>query len=613
MNDTVPWQKQDKGMVHSNVISYVQSVEQEQFDTYERFCKLEYLYDHTMRNPDMGSRNREDAQVITNVIASNVDTVASAISATEVRCRFMTDDADYSVQRQAKHLEWYSDGLTKKFKIHMEARRAFKDSALLGTGLVKVFANQHNQMRVERVAVADIIVDCAEERGTKPQQLHHRAFISKSDLRSQFPQHVKAIDAADVSDEGIGRRWAGYRHIDNECVVIIESWYLPRGIEGKDGYEPGRHTICVSGADLLDEKWHKERFPFAVMRWSERTRGFYGIGGAERIAGHQRAVNRLNWQIDAQINQHAFPTTYVQQMDTKLAITTLNRCGSFIPVKGEYPKTVIPQSVAPEQFARLERIESSAFEEFGVSRMAATSAKPSGLDSGVALREYRDQTTQRFALQEKDFESLVLDIVWLMLDVCKDLGDDAPEVQRKTRYGKNKFKWSDVDLSEVELQLEAASNISKTPAGRTQLVMEYAQAGIITTDEARSLMGHPDMESAMSYYTASRESITRKIEAVLDSETGLTPGPFDDLKMGTWMFNQAYLKAENDNAPEEVLESLRAWSTMSAFMLSEQERKQQEQMAMMQAQTQMQAQLPAPEPAQLPEGPAMVPPGPMAV
>ncbi len=41
--------------------------------------------------------------------------------------------------------------------------------------------------------------------------------------------------------------------------------------------------------------------------------------------------------------------------------------------------------------------------------MTAQAAKPGGLDSGVALREYRDQTTQRFAIQEKAFETLKLD------------------------------------------------------------------------------------------------------------------------------------------------------------------------------------------------------------
>jgi hypothetical protein len=43
--------------------------------------------------------------------------------------------------------------------------------------------------------------------------------------------------------------------------------------------------------------------------------------------------------------------------------------------------------------------------------MVTHGAKPAGIDSGVALREYKDQTTQRFAQQEKSFEQLVLDTI----------------------------------------------------------------------------------------------------------------------------------------------------------------------------------------------------------
>src|SRR5688572_31685312 len=42
--------------------------------------------------------------------------------------------------------------------------------------------------------------------------------------------------------------------------------------------------------------------------------------------------------------------------------------------------------------------------------------------------------------------------------------------------------WADVDMGDLEFQLTAASTLSRTPAGRMQTALEWAQAGVITTD-----------------------------------------------------------------------------------------------------------------------------------
>ena len=151
-----PWWHQPKGSVNATVVRYVSEVERQQSDIFERFVRLAFLYDPS-DNGYQGSRRGPDSRVSENVIASNVDTVAAAISATKVRAQFMTDDADWSTQRRAKKLGWYSDKLVKKYKVHKQARRGFREGALKGTGLVKVYADRFKQIQVERVLVDDII------------------------------------------------------------------------------------------------------------------------------------------------------------------------------------------------------------------------------------------------------------------------------------------------------------------------------------------------------------------------------------------------------------------------------------------------------------------------
>ena len=566
------WYRADKGEVHGRVLEYVGEIERVQSDIYDRFLKLAVLYDPHCRSGG-GWFRTQDGQVTENVIASNCDAIAGTIAATEVRARFMTDDGDWSTQRTARHLEWYAEGLSKQLGIDDACRRAFHDGALKGTGVVKVFTDGFDEIRCERVMVDDIIVDEGECRGGKPRQMHQRVFAGRESLKAEFPEFEIEIERSQSGPSGgatTWRYWADYRPIERDELVCIESWYLPIGKPDTERYKPGRHTIVIDGCDLVDEEWHKPHFPFAIFKWTERPDGWYGIGGAERIAGHQRALNKINWQTDRQLDQLAVPTTYVRLADANLAVKTTNRLGTIASYKAEIPKTVIPPAVSGETYKRHDDIKSSSFEEFGQSRMAASAMKPAGIDSGVALREYKDQTTQRFASQEKGHEQLKLDAVWLAIDCAKDLGSKAPTIVRRSKHGPKKIPWSKVDMGEVRVQIAAASTLARTPAGRIQLALEWAQAGVISQDEARRLMRHPDTERSMSLHTAALEDIERCIEEMLDGEIQV-PEPYQNLKLGVWRVQQAYLKARDDGAPEDLLENLRQWLTQAAWMVSQAE------------------------------------------
>jgi hypothetical protein len=559
-----PWWQAEKGDVHTLVMPYVQEVERVQSDFFDRLVKIAALYDPTEQSALDG--RGVQALVSENVIASNVDTVTAIVAAAEIRVRFMTDDGDWSTQRRARHLGHYADGLNRQLDLDPVCVQAFKDGALKGTGLVKVYTDEFGEIRVERTLVDDIIVDQGEARVGAPKQLHQRMLVSAESLKAAFPDDADAIDVAVSSSNR--RDWADYRPVENDEVVAIESWKLPMGKRDAKGYVPGRRTITISGVDLVDEEYHKHCFPFAVFRWSARDKGWYGIGLGERLAGHQRLINKTNWQVDRAIDQAAVPTTYVSMADANIAVKTVNRLGSIAVTKsGQAPVTVTPPAVSAEVYRRQEVVKASAFEESGVSRMAAQSMKPGGLDSGAALREYRDATTQRFAQQEKGFERLKLDVMLLVLDCCKDLGESAPTVIRKSKHGPKAIEWGDVDMGEVRVQIAAASALSKTPAGRLQLALEWAQAGVISQDEARRLMQHPDTERAMSLYTAALDDIERCIEEVLDGEV-LVPEPYQNLKMGLWRFTQAYLKACADGAPEEIKEAMRQWLVQAAWVES---------------------------------------------
>lgn len=566
------WWNALAGDVHKKVFAYVQSVEQTQRDIYERFLKLAALYDPyetlgmTQGVDDLPGRN---ANVTENVVASNVDTVAAIIAKWAGRATFQTDEGDWSTQRQARTLEMYAEGLVKRARVHELGPIVFKSGAIFGTAPAKVYAGGDGQIRVERILPDELIADQNECRNGKPKQLHHRARVDRELLISEFPEYEEEILKSSKTQDGVYGRWAGYLPYDiNECIVI-ESWRLPIGKRGEKGYKPGRHTIATDMVCLLDEEYHLPRFPIAVFRWNPRITGFYGRGLAEDIAGHQRMINKLNWQEDQILDLHAVPTTYVAMPDLPLmAKVKPTQFGRIVPFKVQAPETKTPQGLSNQVTARREQIKQSSYDFAGVSRLASHGMKPAGVESGAAMREYQDITTERFALQERAYERWFLDVVELMLMVAKDMdenGDGAPVVSYRTRHLNKRIKWRDVDMGDIEVQIQAASSLSRTLSGRYQTVIEWAQAGVITQDEARSLMQHPDLPSVLSLYTAAREDLERCVEAIIEGET-LVPEPYQNLKMGVWLFQMKYLKALNDGAPEEVLERLRTWIVQAAWM-----------------------------------------------
>jgi hypothetical protein len=569
--DPKAWWLADKGAVHTSALNYVRSVDAVQAHLFNKFLRLEYLYDRNPRpgSVGLGGEAKDDGRMIENVIAGTVDTVAAQIATTDIRAIFDTDNADWSEQRKAKHREWYSEALAKLHDVAEKCQRGFQaGAATKGTGVNFVRTNRFKQITVESVMIDDIVVDELECRNSGPRQMHFRTPRNRDELKAEYPKHAAKIDTSQGGIAGNWRLWAGYRPLERNEVIVIESWRLPIGAKGKDGYVPGRHAIVIDGLDLLDEEYDDDFFPFAIMFWSKPARGWYGIGIAERIAGIQRALNRRNLQIERQLDLGAFPTTYVPLIDAALATkTTFNSVGNVATYKGgQAPTTVIPQAVSPETYRDADRLAAKAYEVSGVSRMASQAVKPAGLETGVALREYRDQTTQRFAMQEKAYERFFLDTIVLILHFCKKLGAAAPKVLRKTRFGSRTLEWKDVDLNDIKIQIGAASTLSRSRAGRQQTVIEWAQAGIISQDDARRLMDHPDLERALSLYTAAIENVEACLEEIADGNV-VMPEPFMNLKLCVWRAQQQYLIWDKAGAPEEVLENLRTFTVQAAWMI----------------------------------------------
>jgi hypothetical protein len=556
----------DEDGTHNSVFGYVESLETEQ----EYVRELNSLHAQLYANHEVigiGGKfdrstwnGRRSFAVTENVVASVCDTATAMIARNRPKPTFQTDGADWSTKQRAKKLEKFVLGLYQKHDIYALGVKVFRDATIFGTGFLKIFADD-GDICVERVVPDDIVVDEREARDCMPRQMHQRRFVNREVLKALYPDHVEAIESTPSV-------YAGEQLAQSDQVAVLESWHLP----SKPGAGDGRYACCIRNACLESKPYKFDYFPIIAFRWSEPIIGFYGQGLAELITGIQLRINRLNRFIDRCQDLIAVPRVFMDIAGKVPKAHLSNEIGQIIPTRGgaKSVQFYTPPAVAPETYQRLADLKRSAFELAGISQLSAQSKKPADLASGAALREYNDIESARFAIQAQGFEELHMQIAQRLVWVAKGLykGKEA-----KVTFGTRKFvetiKWSEVDMEEdtFRIDIEAASIMSRTPAGRLDAAIEMYQYGAISNDEFRRLIGHPDLQREMDLETAAIEDIEATIEELLKGEYH-PPEPLQNLELGIKRIQMAYLQARRDGAPEDILEGFRIWLSTAQQQLA---------------------------------------------
>lgn len=571
------WWQAKAGEVHSFVFDHVRGLEEDQKWIHEMNLRHAHLYG----NRDLigrGKRARTSytthgsttTAVSENVIQSVIDTAMSLIAKNRPKATFLTDGGEWSEQRRAKKLDKFMLGVFQSTDIYEQMVMVFRDACVFGTGALKL-VQEDDTICAERVLIDELVVDEHECRSAPPRQLHQRKFVHREVLKALFPKYETEIEGDSQGDD---RAWTSFRKVDPMQVPVIESWYLNSGGKAKDW----RHSIAIRSATLHDsdrdsdaDLWDGDEFPFLFYKWSEPLCGFYGQGLAEQLAGIQLRIHELNHTITRAQDLMARPKI-MAPISSKISPNKFtNEIADILYFRGAVPPVFMtPPAVSPEIYQYKELLKRSAFEFAGISQLSAQSMKPAGLESAVAMREFNDIETQRFSIQAQRYEGLFIRAAKMMVGMAKKIYSEKGSF-RSVFTAKNvieEIDWAEVDMDtdRFTIKVEASSILSRTPAGRLQSVIELANSGLIETDEARRLLDHPDIERSQSLLNASIENIERTIEMLLDG-TWVSPEPFQDLQLGLRMVQQAMLKAQDDGAPDTILELLRRWLEQADFIL----------------------------------------------
>lgn len=490
-----------------------------------------------------------------NVIQTVIDTAAAKISKNRPRIMYLTSGGDYSLQRRAKGLTKFTDGLFEAARAYEEGQRAFVDACVFDAGIVKVYTDGA-EIKCERVLPAEILVDDVESIYGQPRSLYQRKYAHREVLIDAFGDRNAVAGEKFTITEGLKRTTGedmanGFAASD--MVPVYEGWHLGAG-------EPGRHVIATNQVTLFQDKYTDPGFPFAWFRWNTRLVGMWGQGLAETLVGIQLELTKLLRRIQEAIHLMAVPRIYYDGSIELEKLKYKNLVGQFVRHNGaRAPEERVAQAMSSEVYQYVETLYAKAFEIARMSQLSAVGKKPEGLDAGVALREFHDIENEGFVVVAQRYERFYQDLAALMIHQARTTyGDGSKVVKAPGTKLLEEIAWKDVSLKEDQYVMRSfpVSLLPTTPAGRLQKIQEMLEAQLIDRDMAMSLMDFPDLEGAVNIHTSALEDAKKMVEDIVDKGRYETPEPEQNPRLIIKLAQSAYLKGRTDGVEPKRLELL---------------------------------------------------------
>lgn len=499
-----------------------------------------------------------------NVVQSCVDTLVSRLTQSRPRPTFLTDNGDYKQRNLAKQLNSFINGELYQVRAYDKAPLILRDAEVLGTGIAQVH-EEDSRVAVSRVLLTELIVDNNDAAFGYPRTLYRVMPIDRDVLEDRFPKDREVVQAA---QSALNEYQSGAEATAADQVLVVEAWHLKSGQDASDG----RHVITCSDGTLLDEPWDKDRFPFVFLHYSPRILGFFGQGLAEQLMGTQVEINKLLITISQSINLVGVPRVFVEDGSKVVKAHLNNQIGSIVTYQGTKPEYSVAPCVPVELYSQLQRLVDYAYQQSGISALAAQAKKPEGLNSGVALREYDDLQSDRFASLAKRYDNFFVDLAYLMIDLAKDIAE------RDGKYATvypNKDGTREIDLPKAGLlkdtfviQCFDSSSLPRDPAGRLSKVTELIQAGMIDIKEGRRLLDYPDLQQDEKLANASEERIFQILDEIIESGKYTPPDPFMDLALAQKLSMQYYNLYSTAKLEPEKASQLRQFNDQAIALLA---------------------------------------------
>lgn len=416
-----------------------------------------------------------------NVIKSCIDTLTSKIASTKVRPYFNTVNGSFKDVRVVRQAQQYFDQSFEYKNINNEVVNCFKNACIFDTGVLYVNPNDHT---IKNVLPWQVYFRPAEMTYGKLTRVYYE--------RKQYPTAL--LNNYDGSEEYIA--YGEYYDIKNHLKAEM------RG----DGYI----KVSPYDADVL---------PFVFMHYSNPIKGSSANSIVDMLLPIQVEINFLaNTLKDA--SQLTPSNTIFVPEGSNISVRKFNNgIGNVIgysasPNMTSSPVTVAtPSFIDPQYMKTIEELKETAYEMVGISQLSATSQKPQGLDSGIALQTIENIESDRFETQLNQVIRSYVEIAKTCMKVFDPDEDILPDDQFRAS-----IQWKDIVEEEknMKVQFSSADAISKDPSTKLQFLQTLAQSGIIPVNTIGKYLEMPDLERGYSVINNSWNAVQTVIERCID-------------------------------------------------------------------------------------------------
>lgn len=393
-----------------------------------------------------------------NVIKTCIDTLTSKIASKKVRPFLNTVNGSFRDMQIVKQAQLYFDQISDEQNWNKQITLAFKDACIFDRGVIYIDVKNKVAKRV------------------MPWQIQ----VLSSEASYNDIKHLVWKQDDVISKDNI-----------NKYTTVWHYWNL----------EEKKHIVYREEEnEYIEETW-KDELPFVFIYYTDPVKGYSASSVVDQLYGIQLEIDALVNKIkDA--SQLSDPLTYFVPEGSGIRTSKLsNRIGNVVQYTATPNMTGSPVTVAthpfmdPQWFEALRQFKEDAYELVGISQLSATSQKPKGLDSGVALATMEDIESDRFETQLNNVIRAYTDIAKKCISLFPEDEDILPPNRNR-----NSIKWFDIVEAKdmLVIQFSAAESLSKDPSTKLQQLLAFNAAGLIPKSRIAQLMEIPDLQQGYS-------------------------------------------------------------------------------------------------------------------
>lgn len=424
-----------------------------------------------------------------NVIASCIETLCSKIASQKVRPFFNTVNGTFKEMQIAKQAQIFFDMLYEENNVNEIITDAFRNACVFDKGIVKI-----SDDGITNRLPWNVFFD--------PREVTYNQITYVAEKLPKTPGRILELKY-------------GIKANRNLDYTVYEY------------YDVMEHIKAVYVQELNKVVTHEYKpniIPYLEIHYTNPIKGDTSQSVVDQLYGIQTQIDELLAVMKDSIAVNPGMTLLVPRSSNIKTNMLSNRTGQIIqydPIPGQTtsPVTYATNDIISPQFVQLlDKLKNDAYEIVGISQLSATSQKPSGLNSGVALNTMEDIESSRFETQLNSVVRLYVDVAKACLDIFPPEIDILPDDLNRAN-----IKWKDIveARNNMKIQFSAAESLSKDPSEKLKQLVALSQAGVIPQSHIATLMELPDLQSGYNLANNAFNSVYTFIDNVLVS--GILP------------------------------------------------------------------------------------------